>query len=51
MDEHVDKGNPLIEIAKAIIRLNNSNLKVHYRVGAILQKVINIFKKITKPNI
>ena len=33
MDEHVDKGNPPIEIAKAIYNiLNNSNLKVHYRV-------------------
>ena len=47
MDEHVDKGNPPIEIAKAIYNiLNNSNLKVHYRVGAILQKLSIFLKKI-----
>ena len=47
MDKHVDKGNPPIEIAKEIYNiLNNRNLKVHYRVGAVLQKLSIFLKKI-----
>ena len=47
MDEHVDKGNPPIEIAKAIYNiLNNSNLKSTLSSWSYFTKVINILKKI-----
>ena len=47
MDAHVDQGNDPIEIAEAIIKVMGSkNPKVHYRVGAPLQKIAIFLKAI-----
>lgn len=47
MNEHVDKGEDPMKVAKAVYRIINSkNPKVHYRVGAFLQKFSIVLKKI-----
>lgn len=50
MDSHVDDGNDPIEIAKAIIKVIHSKKpKVHYRVGAPMQK-LSLFLKAILPD-
>jgi NAD(P)-dependent dehydrogenase (short-subunit alcohol dehydrogenase family) len=47
MDEHVDSGSNPTEMAQAIYAIiQNSNPKVHYRVGLFLQKFSIVLKKI-----
>ncbi|MBL0013053.1 MAG: SDR family oxidoreductase [Flavobacterium sp.] len=47
MDEHVDSGSNPTEMAQAIYNIiQNSNPKVHYRVGLFLQKFSIVLKKI-----
>ena len=47
MDTHVDQGNPPEEIAKTIAEiLKQKNIKVHYQVGPIMQKLSKTLKKI-----
>ena len=47
MDEHVDSGSNPTEMAQSIYAIiQNSNPKVHYRVGLFLQKFSIVLKKI-----
>jgi len=47
MDEHVDGGEDPIQMAKAIYRIvQNSNPKIHYKVGAFMQKFSIVLKRI-----
>lgn len=47
MDEHVDDGTDPLEMAKAIYKIiNSSSPKIHYRIGAPLQKLSVFLKKI-----
>ena len=47
MDEHVDKGEDPLEMAKAIQKIIEvKNPKVHYRVGSGLQKLSIFLKKV-----
>ncbi len=47
MNEHVDKGEDPMKVARVIHNIiNTSNPKVHYRVGAFLQKFSIVLKRI-----
>ena len=47
MDEHVDEGNDPIEMAKVIHTIINSDSpKIHYKVGAFMQKFSIVLKRI-----
>lgn len=47
MNEHVDDGTDPVEMAKAIDKIiNSANPKIHYRIGAPLQKLSVFLKKI-----
>ena len=47
MDNHVDSGGNPIEMAEAIFRIiNNSNPRIHYKVGAFMQKFSIVLKRI-----
>lgn len=47
MDNHVDKGEDPIKMAEAVYKIiNTENPKVHYRVGAPLQKLSILLKRI-----
>ncbi|GLB52429.1 short-chain dehydrogenase/reductase [Neptunitalea chrysea] len=52
MDSHVDDGSDPNEMAKAIIKVINTNEpKVHYKVGAPLQKFSIVLKRILPDNL
>ena len=47
MDEHVDNGSNPNEMAKAVYAIiQNRNPKIHYKVGAFMQKFSIVLKKI-----
>ncbi|NNE32013.1 MAG: SDR family oxidoreductase [Winogradskyella sp.] len=47
MDAHVDEGNNPVEMAKAIHKIiETKNPKVHYKVGAFMQKFSIVLKRI-----
>ncbi|HAH56239.1 MAG TPA: short-chain dehydrogenase/reductase [Flavobacterium sp.] len=47
MDEHVDSGNNPNEMAEAIFKIiQNPNPKIHYKVGAFMQKFSIVLKRI-----
>jgi NAD(P)-dependent dehydrogenase (short-subunit alcohol dehydrogenase family) len=47
MDEHVDGGSDPIEMAEAVYKIiQNSEPKIHYKVGAFMQKFSIVLKKI-----
>ena len=47
MNEHVDKGNDPLEMAKAVHKIIlTPNPKIHYKIGAPLQKFSIILKRI-----
>lgn len=47
MDSHVDEGNDPVDMAKAIKNIiRDSNPKVHYKVGAMMQKFSIVLKRI-----
>ena len=47
MNNHVDSGGNPIEMAEAIFRIiNNSNPRIHYKVGAFMQKFSIVLKRI-----
>ena len=47
MDEHVDSGSNPNEMAEAIYRIiQNPNPKIHYKVGAFIQKFSIVLKRI-----
>jgi len=47
MDSHVDLGNDPKDMAKAILNIINSkNPKIHYKVGAFMQKFSVVLKRI-----
>ena len=47
MDEHVDSGDDPMLMAKAIYKIiNTPNPKVHYKVGAFMQKFSIVLKRI-----
>ncbi|SDX27123.1 Short-chain dehydrogenase [Lutibacter oricola] len=47
MDSHVDSGSDPIQMAEAIYKvINNSNPKVHYKVGDFMQKFSIVLKRI-----
>ncbi|MFK7060654.1 SDR family oxidoreductase [Flavobacterium oreochromis] len=47
MNAHVDSGNDPIEMAKAVLKIiNTSKPKVHYKVGAFMQKFSIFLKRI-----
>jgi len=47
MDEHVDSGSNPNEMAEAIYRIiQNPNPKIHYKVGAFMQKFSIVLKRI-----
>jgi len=47
MNEHVDEGNDPIEMAKVIYKIMmNNNPKIHYKVGAFMQKFSIVLKRI-----
>jgi NAD(P)-dependent dehydrogenase (short-subunit alcohol dehydrogenase family) len=47
MDEHVDSGNNPNEMAEAIFKIiQNPNPKVHYKIGAFMQKFSIVLKRI-----
>ena len=47
MDEHVDGGSDPIEMAEAVYKIiQNSEPKIHYKVGAFMQKFSIVLKRI-----
>ena len=47
MNYHVDSGGNPIEMAEAIFKIiNNSNPRIHYKVGAFMQKFSIVLKRI-----
>ncbi|MFD0962737.1 SDR family oxidoreductase [Pseudofulvibacter geojedonensis] len=47
MNEHVDEGNDPVEMAEAIYKIiNTSKPKIHYKVGAFMQKFSIVLKRI-----
>ncbi len=47
MNEHVDSGSNPIEMAEGIYKIiNTSNPKVHYKIGAFMQKFSIVLKRI-----
>ncbi len=47
MDEHVNSGNNPNEMAEAVFQIiNTSNPKIHYKVGALMQKFSIVLKRI-----
>jgi NAD(P)-dependent dehydrogenase (short-subunit alcohol dehydrogenase family) len=47
MDEHVDSGNNPSEMAAAIYKIiQNPNPKIHYKIGAFMQKFSVVLKRI-----
>ncbi len=47
MDDHVDEGNDPKQVAKMILKIiNTTNPKVHYKVGAFMQKFSVTLKRI-----
>ena len=47
MDDHVDSGGDPIEMAKAIYKIiNNTNPRIHYKVGGFMEKFSIILKRI-----
>lgn len=47
MNEHVDEGNDPLEMAKAIYTIiNTKKPKVHYKVGAFMQKFSIVLKRV-----
>lgn len=47
MNEHVDSGNDPIQVAEMVFKIMNTKKpKVHYRVGAFMQKFSLFLKKI-----
>ena len=47
MDEHVDSGSNPIEMAEAIFAIiQNPNPKIHYKVGAFMQKFSIVLKRV-----
>ena len=47
MDEHVDSGSNPTEMAEAIYRIiQNPNPKIHYKIGAFMQKFSIVLKRI-----
>jgi len=47
MDEHVDSGNNPNEMAEAVYKIiQNPNPKIHYKVGAFMQKFSIVLKRI-----
>lgn len=47
MDEHVDSGSDPLQMAKAVYEIiQNPNPKIHYKVGAFLQKISIVLKRI-----
>ena len=47
MDEHVDGGSDPIEMAEAVYKIiQNSEPKIHYKVGAFVQKFSIVLKRI-----
>lgn len=47
MDAHVDSGSNPIEIAQAIYKIiNTPNPKIHYKIGAFLQKFSIVLKRV-----
>lgn len=47
MDDHVDKGNDPLEMAEAVFKvIESKSPKVHYKVGAFMQKFSIVLKRI-----
>ena len=47
MDAHVDSGGNPKEVAEVILKIiNTKNPKVHYKVGAFMQKFSIVLKRI-----
>ena len=47
MDAHVDSGSNPNEMAEAVYRIiQNPNPKIHYKVGAFMQKFSIVLKRI-----
>lgn len=47
MDDHVDSGGNPNEVAKVIIKIiNTKHPKIHYKVGAFMQKISIVLKRI-----
>jgi hypothetical protein len=47
MDEHVDSGSNPNEMAEAVYKIiQNPNTKIHYKVGAFMQKFSIVLKRI-----
>lgn len=47
MDAHVDSGGDPNEVAKVVLKIiNNKNPKIHYKVGAFMQKFSVVLKRI-----
>ncbi|MCA0133122.1 SDR family oxidoreductase [Winogradskyella alexanderae] len=52
MDDHVDDGSDPKQMAQAILRIiNTSKPKIHYKVGAFMQKFSIVLKRILPDNI
>jgi hypothetical protein len=47
MNNHMHSGDDPIELAKVILQIiNNKNRKLHYKVGAFMQKFSIVLKRI-----
>ncbi|MBT8324898.1 MAG: SDR family oxidoreductase [Winogradskyella sp.] len=47
MDSHVDEGSDPVEVAKKVYKIINSkNPKIHYKIGAFMQKFSIVLKRI-----
>ena len=47
MDAHVDEGSDPLEMAKSILKIiNTRDPRIHYKVGAFMQKFSIVLKRI-----
>jgi len=52
MDAHVDSGGNPLDVAKVILKIiNTKNPKIHYKVGAFMQKFSIVLKRILPDNV
>jgi short-subunit dehydrogenase len=52
MDKHVDSGSNPSEMAEAVFKIiQNPNPKIHYKVGAFMQKFSIVLKRILPDNV
>ncbi|MEM9679641.1 MAG: SDR family oxidoreductase [Bacteroidota bacterium] len=52
MDDHVDDGGDPKDVAKAILKIINTNRpKIHYKVGAFMQKFSIVLKRLLPDNV